>query len=110
MELSPYIRFEITGDLAVAAYFLMANWPDPETVPTLDTSGGPLCLIIDTRTRAVTDLRTTLTRVCDHGGILADSARAWLRSIDARGLPDAERPPTPREGNGRAPRATPKVG
>ena len=100
MEPSPYVRFEITGDLAVAAYFLMANWPDPEPVPTLDTSGGPLCLIIDTRTSAVIDLRTTLSRVCDHGGILADSARAWLRVVDARGLPDVARPPTPREGNG----------
>jgi hypothetical protein len=99
MELSPYVRFEVTGDLAVAGYFIMANWPDPETVPTLDTSGGPLCLIIDTRTKALTDLRTMLSRVCDHGGILADSARAWLRVLDARGIPDVERPPTSREGN-----------
>src|SRR5262245_21814130 len=75
-------RFEITGDLAVAGYFLMANWPNPRTAPALDASRKRLAIVLDGSPEAVKDLRETLVRGQTCGGLLGASAEAWLRAIE----------------------------
>jgi hypothetical protein len=76
-------RVEIRGDLAVAAYYLIAHWPDPRTVPELHTSGGPLAISFDGTPKIISDLKGLLLRVVrEHGGLLSSSARAFLRLVE----------------------------
>ena len=75
------IRLEITGELALAGFFLMSHWSNPNTCPELETSDGLLKLVIDTRGSALNELRETLANVEASDPALLQSANAWLREI-----------------------------
>jgi hypothetical protein len=78
------VRFEITGELALAGFFLMSHWSNPDTYPQLETSDGPLKLVVDTRGNALTELRKTLRMVGASDPSLVASANAWLREVEKR--------------------------
>jgi hypothetical protein len=77
----PLVHFEIRGDLAIAGYFLMANWPNPNTAPMLVTSNGPMTICFARSAEVLNDLRDTLVRVCAYGGKLGESAVLWLEAL-----------------------------
>ena len=55
-----YIRFDLTRELALAAFFLMTHWPNPDTIPQLEASVGSLGFVVDTRGSCLDDLKSTL--------------------------------------------------
>jgi hypothetical protein len=87
MSRDPDVRFVLTGDFALAGYFLMANWPRPETVPELDAPvDAPMSICVSSTPAALGDLRTALARMKAKGGDLARSAETWLRQLEGAGL------------------------
>jgi hypothetical protein len=104
---SRFLRIELTGELALGGYFLMAHWPDPETAPELESANGPLTLVFDTMGRCLDDLRQTLVSVHESNDVLAASVRAWWKELDRLGWkvgeatpnrPTINAPQTPRAG------------
>lgn len=77
-----FLEFEIKGELAIAGYFLMANWPNPATAPMLVTTAGPMKICFQRSADVLADLKTTLSRVSAYGGKLGESAHLWLESLE----------------------------
>ena len=84
-----YIRFELTGELALAGFFLMSHWPNPDTIPQLQPSVASLGFVVDTRGSCLNELKQTLQSIarchCSLGasdGSLLESAEAWSKEID----------------------------
>ena len=87
-----YVSFELTGELALAGFFLITHWPNPDTAPVLESSAGPLRPVVDLRGDCFDDLKRTLQRVAgsdgsqrdDDDGSLLESVEAWWKEIDRR--------------------------
>jgi hypothetical protein len=86
-----HVRFELTGELALAGVFLMTHWPNPDTTPELEPSARSLGFVVDTRGSCLDELRHTLRLVgrCKRAlgasdGSLLVSAEAWSKEIERR--------------------------
>jgi hypothetical protein len=78
-----HICFQLTGELALAGFFLMTHWPNPETTPELEPSDGPLRLSVDMRGSGLDDLKSTLDMVAGCDGALGGSDGSLLKSVEA---------------------------
>jgi hypothetical protein len=87
----PVEVFEVSGDAAMAWYYVMAHWPNPETAPELRFGPGPLHLVFDARPEALYALRCTLKNARGFGGHLAESASGVLMALHKQ-LPEAPPP------------------
>jgi hypothetical protein len=76
------IQVELSGDCASAAYFMMAEWPDPATAPKLETSGGPLRILMPCSKEGLGFIQRILRVVGARSDALGRSAVALLREIE----------------------------
>lgn len=79
----PYMCFELRGELALAGFFLMAHWPNPETAPVIEPSAGMLRLVVDLRGGCFEDLKRTLIEAAGSEGSLGGDDRMLLESVEA---------------------------
>jgi hypothetical protein len=80
--------FEVSGETALAWYFVMAHWPAPDSQPVVDFSSGAMSLLLRDRKEVFADLRTTLARALPAGGRLHESAVILQDELDHRGGAD----------------------
>ena len=78
------LRFQVIGDIAHAAHFVVANWPRPSTRPTFDSQAQPMTLTFAITAETVRDLQDTLTKATLIDGSLANSARAFRMLLATR--------------------------
>src|SRR5262245_55226226 len=81
---SPALRFVMSSDLAMVAYFIKGNWPTPETMPELELESSPMMVSFRFDAEVVRDLQRVLSRALVHDGSLARSARAFRMALEAR--------------------------
>src|SRR5687768_17690056 len=89
-----HLRFDLAGDFALAGYFLMAHWPNPDTAPELDVADGRMVLHVDVAGSGLADLRSTLTKLANLGGAISESAAAWFQELEAKTSRDQQAPDT----------------
>lgn len=81
----PVLRLEVTGEAAMACYFLMANCDPRVASPSLDTESNPLAIVFRLESPAVvTAIRDTLDRAQSLPGSIATSARALTDVVGAK--------------------------
>ena len=80
----PCAVFEVRGDTAMAWYFVMANWSDGKTQPTIKLDGEPMKILCDQTAEALAELIEVLKRAAIFDGHVGSSARALLGEIRQR--------------------------
>jgi len=80
----PSLRFDVSGDAAMACYFLMANWPKDGAGPTLDTTSNPVVLVFEAQAKVIDGIRAQLQKAEGIGGNMAKSARAVALSLEKK--------------------------
>lgn len=75
--------FDLSGETALAWYFVMAHWPDEATTPILRFDEGPMRIGVFTTDAAIRILNVTLERSMRLGGNMAKSAVAVLQASSA---------------------------
>ena len=78
---APYLQLDLCGDLVLAGYYLMAYWPNPDTVPDFFQHDGELEISTGTENGELVDLRSTLQAAVAEGGAVARSAAAFLELL-----------------------------
>jgi hypothetical protein len=76
-----YLQLDLSGDLALAGYYLMAYWPNPETLPDFCQHDGELEISTGTGNGELADIRNTLQAAVAEGGAVAKSAVAFLELL-----------------------------
>jgi hypothetical protein len=79
--------FEVSGDGAMAWYFVMAHWPNAETAPQLQCGPGPMQILVEATHENLFVLRCLLTGATKNFGTLAQSSRLLLLELAPK-LPD----------------------
>ena len=87
----PVRAFEVRADEVVAWYFVMAHWPDPETVPLLQTDSGSIRFVFAETAPVLYMLRKVIQLGLGAPGSLRESAGVLMARLDSE-LPD-EMPP-----------------
>jgi hypothetical protein len=78
---APYLQLDLSGDLVLAGYYLMAYWPNPETLPDFCQHNGDLEISTGTEHGEIADIRNTLQAAVAEGGAVARSAAAFLELL-----------------------------
>jgi hypothetical protein len=70
--------FEVSGEGAMAWYFVMAHWPNQESAPQLSFQAGPIRILIEMTAENLFGLRLLLTRQATNSDSLGKSCKALL--------------------------------
>jgi hypothetical protein len=76
-----FLELDLSGELVLAGYYLMAYWPNPETLPDFCRHGGALGISTGTENGELADIRNTLQAAVAEGGAVAKSAAAFLELL-----------------------------
>jgi hypothetical protein len=78
-----YLRFDVSDELGLAGFYLMAHWPESESVPEIERDDGHLVLCVDTTNGELAIMQRLLQQaVADGGGMIGESATAFLKALD----------------------------
>ena len=78
------LRFPLDGDVALACYFVKANWPRAATTPSIEPAGKRTELVVKCDTQIVRDFQDTLTRAMKHDPNMARSARMLRMLLETK--------------------------
>src|SRR5262245_46946292 len=82
--LSDSLRFSLAGEIALAAYYVKANWPRSINAPAIDTSSAPMTIVFAFDAQTVRDLQETLSSAISLNGRMAQSARTMRMLLETR--------------------------
>jgi hypothetical protein len=78
---STFLQLDLSGDLALAGYYLMAYWSNPETLPEFSQHEGGLVISTGIENGELADMKNTLQAAVAEGGAVARSAAAFLKLL-----------------------------
>jgi hypothetical protein len=76
------LRIELSSDLAVAAYFVMASWRDPTNAPCFDSADRPPALLIDRSPGTLDELLETLRLIGARSPAMTNTVAAFLEEVE----------------------------